>query len=70
MFGIICLWSGAVVDIPDGWHLCDGTEDTPDLRNKFVIGAGDVYNPGDSATTNVEPNALLSFYALCYIMKV
>lgn len=27
--GIICLWYGAIVDIPSGWHLCDGTEGTP-----------------------------------------
>lgn len=70
MTGIICLWSGAVVDIPEGWHLCDGTEDTPDLRNKFVIGAGDAYIPGDSLSTNVTENASISYYALCYIMKV
>lgn len=46
--GMIMLWSGAVVDIPWGWHLCDGTMDTPDLRDKFVPGAGNSYNPGDS----------------------
>jgi len=46
--GMIVLWSGAIVDIPDGWHLCDGTEGTPDLRNKFIAGAGDSYAPGAS----------------------
>lgn len=46
--GMILLWSGAIVDIPNGWHLCDGTESTPDLRNKFVVGAGDTYNLGDT----------------------
>jgi len=45
MKGIICLWGGAIVDIPTGWHLCDGNAGTPDLRNKFVIGAGDTYAP-------------------------
>jgi hypothetical protein len=40
--GMIILWSGAVVDIPSGWHLCDGDNDTPDLRDKFVIGAGNL----------------------------
>ena len=34
------LWAGAVVDIPSGWHLCDGTVGTPDLRDTFVFGAG------------------------------
>ena len=46
MQGFICLWSGAEVDIPSGWHLCDGTAGTPDLRNKFIIGAGDTYAVG------------------------
>ena len=43
--GMILLWSGSIVSIPSGWHLCDGTENTPDLRDKFVIGAGSTYNP-------------------------
>jgi len=44
--GGIILWSGAVVDIPGGYQLCDGTNGTPDLKNKFIAGAGDSYNPG------------------------
>lgn len=38
--GMIMLWSGAIVNIPTGWLLCDGTNSTPDLRSKFVTGAG------------------------------
>ncbi len=41
--GIIMLWSGAIVDIPTGWVLCDGLNSTPDLRNRFIAGAGDAY---------------------------
>jgi len=41
--GMIMLWSGAVGDIPAGWVLCNGANDTPDLRNRFVVGAGDEY---------------------------
>jgi len=41
--GLISLWSGAIVDIPDGWFLCNGANSTPDLRNKFVVGAGDTH---------------------------
>ena len=37
------MWSGAIVDIPTGWALCNGSNNTPDLRNKFVAGAGDSY---------------------------
>lgn len=42
------LWRGAIPAIPDGWQLCDGTNGTPDLRNRFVVGAGDTYNPNNS----------------------
>lgn len=41
--GIILLWHGAIVDIPAGWTLCDGSNGTPNLQNKFIPGAGDVY---------------------------
>lgn len=44
--GVIMLWYGAIVDIPAGWKHCDGNNDTPDLRDKFVPGAGSTYNPG------------------------
>lgn len=37
--GIIAMWSGSIGTIPTGWVLCDGTNGTPDLRDKFVIGA-------------------------------
>lgn len=43
MRGMIVIWSGAIVDIPTGWILCDGNNGTPDLRNKFIVGAGDTY---------------------------
>lgn len=41
--GIILLWSGSTASIPSGWLLCDGTNGTPDLRNRFVVGAGGTY---------------------------
>lgn len=44
--GMIILWYGAIGDIPSGYVLCDGNNDTPDLRNCFVIGAGDTYAVG------------------------
>lgn len=39
VFGVIVAWSGAIADIPQGWALCDGTNGTPDLRDKFIVGA-------------------------------
>ena len=35
--GMIILWSGSIASIPTGWHLCDGTTGTPDLRNRFIV---------------------------------
>ena len=41
--GGIITWSGAIVDIPAGYQLCDGTNGTPNLKDSFVIGAGNTY---------------------------
>lgn len=41
--GVILLWSGSIANIPSGWVLCDGTNSTPDLRNRFIVGAGSAY---------------------------
>lgn len=48
MTGLVAIWSGAIVDIPAGWILCDGNNGTPDLRNEFIVGAGDTYAIDDS----------------------
>jgi len=69
MKGIVCLWGGAIIDIPAGWLLCDGNNGTPDLRNKFVLGSGDTYNPDDTATTNVATDSGIAYYSLAYIIK-
>lgn len=39
--GTIVMWSGAEGTIPTGWHICDGTNGTPDLRGRFVLGVGE-----------------------------
>ena len=44
--GMIMIWSGSVGTIPAGWVLCNGSNSTPDLRDKFVIGAGNSYAVG------------------------
>lgn len=82
--GAIMMWSGASTEIPSGWVLCNGSNNTPDLRNRFVIGAGSTYavgaTGGGSSTTavgdvvagpqaTVSTSALPPYYALCYIMK-
>ena len=48
--GGIIIWSGAVNQIPTGWVLCDGNNSTPDLRDRFIVGAGTggSYSPGNT----------------------
>ena len=45
--GVIMMWSGSVATIPTGWLLCDGNNSTPDLRGRFIVGAGGAYSPAD-----------------------
>lgn len=44
--GVVCMWSGTQADIPDGWALCDGQDGRPDLRGRFIVGAGGDYAAG------------------------
>lgn len=44
--GMILMWSGAADKIPAGWALCNGTNTTPDLRDRFLVGAGSAYEVG------------------------
>ena len=46
--GTILSWYGKTSDIPDGFAICDGTKGTPDLRNRFLVGAGSNYALGDT----------------------
>jgi hypothetical protein len=41
--GVILLWSGSIGSIPAGYVLCNGNSGTPDLRNRFIVGAGSTY---------------------------
>ena len=41
--GLIVIWSGSIASIPSGFYLCNGSNSTPDLRDKFVVGAGSTY---------------------------
>jgi microcystin-dependent protein len=47
---MIMMWSGTIATIPSGWALCDGTSGTPDLRNRFIVGAS-ADSGGQSVTT-------------------
>jgi microcystin-dependent protein len=43
--GGIILWSGSVASIPSGWLLCNGAYSTPNLTDRFILGAGNLYAP-------------------------
>jgi microcystin-dependent protein len=42
--GGIIMWSGSIASIPTGWALCNGSSGTPDLRDRFIVGAGNNYS--------------------------
>ena len=41
--GVITMWSGSIASIPASWYLCNGSNGTPDLRDRFIVGAGTTY---------------------------
>ena len=50
--GIITMWSGSISNIPKGWVLCNGQNGTPDLRDRFIVGAGKSYSVGNTGGAN------------------
>jgi len=57
------MWSGSQINIPSGWVMCDGTNNTPDLRDRFIVGAGSTYNlhdTGGQASVTLDVNELPS----------
>jgi hypothetical protein len=62
--GAIIMWSGNAGNIPEGWALCDGTNGTPNLMDRFVIGAGNTYQPngppGGNATLNLSHSHIVA----------
>ena len=54
--GVIVMWSGSIASIPSGWLLCNGSSGTPDLRDRFIVGAGSTYAV---AATGGSANATL-----------
>jgi len=56
--GMVVIWTGGLNDIPQGWALCDGTQGTPDLRGRFVLGVNPKNNPvADLTATNIGEKA-------------
>jgi len=59
--GVIVMWSGSIANIPPGWALCDGGTyeapdgtwvTTPNLRDRFIVGAGGSYAVGATGGAN------------------
>ncbi len=50
--GTIMFWYGSIESIPSGFYLCDGNNNTPDLRNISIVGAGSHYSRGDTGGDN------------------
>jgi microcystin-dependent protein len=46
--GMIMMWSGSTANVPQGWAICNGQSGTPDLRNRFIVGAGSSYSTGNT----------------------
>lgn len=46
--GMILMWSGTIDTIPGGWQLCDGTNGTPNLCDRFIVCAGNGYDVGST----------------------
>lgn len=61
--GSIIIWTSE--DIPNGWAICDGTNGTPDLRDRFIVGAGNTYTlnaTGGENTVTLTDNQVGNHY--------
>jgi len=72
--GGIIMWSGSIGSIPSGYVICDGSNGTPDLRDRFVVGSGNSYAVGNTGgfTSNVAGSGgtnLPLYYSLAFIQK-
>lgn len=56
--GLIILWFGSIGSIPNKFVICDGNNDTPDLRNEFVIGSGDIHAVNDTGGSILHSHTL------------
>lgn len=74
--GVILMWSGSIASIPSGWYLCNGSNGTPNLEDRFIVGAGSTYAVGTNggsadavvvshthAATVTDPGHAHGFYA-------
>jgi hypothetical protein len=59
--GVILMWSGSIASIPSGWLLCNGTNGTPNLQDRFIVGAGNTYAVNATGgNTSITPTGTIS----------
>ena len=49
--GMIIMWNGTPANVPTGWALCNGANGTPNLTDRFIVGAGNTYGYGATGGT-------------------
>lgn len=67
--GLISMWHGLIANIPSGWVLCDGTNSTPDLREKFVRGAPAATEAGTTGGADTHNHDFNVNDGNCYVSK-
>lgn len=58
--GSMIAYAGLLADIPTGWHICDGTNGTPDLTDSFVMGGSQAQNGQTGGANSVTPSGSVS----------
>lgn len=55
--GCIGIWSSTVGSIPSGWYLCSGSNGTPNLQDRFIVGSGSNYSYGNTGGSDTATSA-------------
>ena len=54
--GMIVMWHGPLTSLPEGWTLCNGSNGSPDLRNRFILGVSEGEDPGATGGSSSPHN--------------
>lgn len=70
--GSIIMFNGTTSEIPEGWHICDGSEGTPDLVGKFIKAdtSSETSDKDVIVTEDETDSETISSYSLIYMMKI
>ena len=60
--GMIMMFNGSVADIPEGWVICDGTNGTPDLTDRFIKAVTSDNDVGESNNTDLDQDEITGEY--------